>query len=77
MTVPGALARSSLQLLYVLAGSRTFGCSRLMTETDDAILGSARPAPYDELVAFNDALLPHSGILTFLMHAFAHEADTP
>ena len=48
-----------------------------MTETDGAILGSALTAPYVELMAFNDALLPYNGILKLLMHAFAHEADTP
>ena len=48
-----------------------------MTETDVAILGSALIPPYDELVAFNDALLPYNGIVILLMYPFAHEADTP
>ena len=48
-----------------------------MTETDAAFLGSALSAPYDNLMAFNGMLLPHNGLLTFITHAFAHEADIP
>ena len=48
-----------------------------MTETDAALLGSALTAPYDNLMAFNGRQPPHNGLFTFLMHAFANEADIP
>lgn len=48
-----------------------------MTETDAAVLGSALTAPYDSLMAFNDALPANTGCLALLIHAFAHDADNP
>ena len=55
----------------------TCGCSRLMTETDAALLGSALTAPYDSLIPVKGKLPLHNGLFAFLMHAFAHEADIP
>ena len=48
-----------------------------MTETDAALLGSALTAPYDNLMALDGRWPPHIGLLAFLMHAFANEADIP
>ena len=56
---------------------RTCGWSRLVTQADAALLGSALNAPYDNLMVFNGMLPPHSGLLTFITHAFDHEADIP
>lgn len=48
-----------------------------MTEADAALLGLALTAPYDSLKAFTGRFPLHSGLFTFLTHAFAHEADIP
>lgn len=48
--------RCSIQITLcpcVVTQIRTWGWSRLMTETDAALLGSALTAPYDNLMAFN------------------------